>query len=252
MFELSSEMQQVIKDAYSLFGKYSTPEHFSVCTHCCVNTRQEYELRALPLSSLSRDLIYVYNDSAKDDLDSKDEVAYLLPRILELIALGEEIHHSPELYLDWMSKTPLEQWTEAEKELLERFALQYTKDAFQQAKQEQWVVEIDSILIMFCHADIDIQAILDWLAQCTDDIVVASIAFLVGSSIYEKNYLANPFKLDAPEFEGIFNQWFSQNLEQFKQNAGNLIERPEELSKMHNNDSVCFHIEQGLLEILKL
>ena len=244
---LSVEMQEIIKDAYSTFSQYAVPVCFNVCTYCCMSIEEEYALRTIPLSMLPGGLVYSYNGSAKVELVSKDEVAYLLPRTLELIALGEEIHHSTELYLDWAGQVPSEQWTQQEKELLERFALQYTKDVFQQAKQMQvqWHVEIDSILIMFCYAGIDIQPILDWLAQCPDYYVITSIAFLIGYSSDEKSYITNAFKEKVPQLDGIFNFWLEKNIEQLQENASYITSYPEKFAKMDD-----FYIKQGLSELM--
>lgn len=54
-----------------------------------------------------------------------NEVGYLLPRILELIPLNEEIHHSNEINLTWLKQVPRELWSKKETEYFDRFALVY-------------------------------------------------------------------------------------------------------------------------------
>lgn len=244
---LSARMQEIINDAYSIFSQYSPPELFSVCTACCVSIEEERALRTLPLSLLPRELIYSYNDSAKAELYNKNEVAYLLPRILELIALNEEIHHSNELNLCWLTETPSEQWTNKEKELLEQFSVQYVNDAFQQAEQTQQIIMLDEILIMFCRAGIHIEPILNYITQSSNFYVIASLAFLISYGEDDSNYISNGFASDCPQINDIFIQWLKQNSIQLQQNADYAIMHPQTLSE--TPDRIKYYIELGLCKL---
>ena len=241
---LSRNMRQIIQEGYALFSHYSAPKRFNVCTYCCMTLPEEEALRTLPLPLLPRELIWSYNDSAKDKLESKDEVAYLLPRILELIALNEEIHHSPELYLSWVAQTPIEQWTEEEKGFLAGFAIQYTKDVIQHAAQEHCIASIDSILIMFSYANIHIEPILTYMAQSTDYYVITSLASLIGQSKGETNFITNSFIDHCPILNNTFDIWLKKNKTQLCQNAQQAILHPEDISAV--SDFVKYEVELGL------
>lgn len=247
---LSIAMQQVIKDAYTVFSQYAAPEHFSVCTACCVSIEEERALRTLPLPVLPRELIYTYNNSAQTSLFGKHEVAYLLPRILELVALNETIHHSNELNLCRLAEVPANQWTEKETAILNRFALQYTKDEFHQAELSQDIVDIDEILIMFCRAGINIEPILDYIAQCNNFYVMASVALLISYAKNKNHYITNAFVDQCPQINEIFNQWLKKSAIQLQQNAACAIMNPKDLSKHLNNTK--YFIEQGICELSEL
>ncbi|UYZ84865.1 hypothetical protein MTZ49_04675 [Entomomonas sp. E2T0] len=244
--KLSDAMQQIIKKAYAIFSVYTAPEHFNVCTACCVSLEEEKALRTLPLSLLPRQLIYSYNVSAKSQQNNKSEVAYLLPRILELIALDEDIHHSTELNLTWLFTVSHELWTDQEKDLLAEFALQYLKDKFQQAEQNQKIVMIDEILIMFCSASINIEPLLDYMAQHSNFYIIASIAFLISWNKGGESYISNSFATNCPQINIIFNHWLEKNSILLQQNADHAILNPNTLSE---HERTMYYIEQGLFEL---
>lgn len=244
---LSVEMQDIIKDAYVLFSHYSVPTHFEVCTYCCMAIEEEIALRTLPLAFLPKELIYSYNDSAKGKLDSKDEVAYLLPRILELIAHNEEIRHSTELTLDWLAQVPSEQWSQQEKTLLQQFALQYVKDAFTQVPHSRIVTELDEILIMFNRGGINIQPILDHIAQCTDFYSIAAVAHIIGNARNDKNYISNVFIDYSSQLDKTFNHWLEKNIHLLEKSAANAILHPQNLFHLCSHNQ--YYIEQGLCEL---
>lgn len=85
-------LQSAVRRAYDVFGAYVAPNQpLNVCTFCCMDEELEREMRAVPLRKLKRQHFYEYGTGAKSvDGQSADEVKYLLPRLLELLAAGEE------------------------------------------------------------------------------------------------------------------------------------------------------------------
>src|SRR5258706_349774 len=86
---------------YQSFAGYRSPSvALDACVTCCMDADLEREMRRLPLRSLTEHHFYQYNDAAKSVVQPADEIKYLAPRMLELLAQGARLHHSTELYLD--------------------------------------------------------------------------------------------------------------------------------------------------------
>src|SRR5689334_22591272 len=82
------------------------PSPLDVCLNCCVSEKVERELREWPLAEITARHLYDYNTSAKGLVQPVKEVKHLLPRMLELLSEGEQIHHSIELSLDRLGLCP--------------------------------------------------------------------------------------------------------------------------------------------------
>lgn len=242
--KLSLPMQQIITKAYNIFGAYSAPAHFNLCTLCCVSLAEEQALRTLPLSQLPRQLIYTYNDSAKPTHCNKSEVAYLLPRILELIALDEEIMHSSELNLTWFSKIPYTLWTSAEKQILDDFALQYLIDQFKQTAQQQHILFIEDILVMFGSTGISLTPLLTYIAQTPDFYIIASVAYLIADADSPTRLITNAFASDHPHINNHVCQWLTENINTLKAQADQAILSPHTIAM--KPDYIKQHVELGL------
>ncbi len=88
-------LRSAVADAYQALRHHKPPTQcLDVCLNCCMSPAVEREMRRLPLSELRGQHFYSYNTSAKSEIQPVEEILYLLPRMLELIADGEEVHHS--------------------------------------------------------------------------------------------------------------------------------------------------------------
>lgn len=168
------ELDAAVQNLYAMFGRYSAPSHtLDVCLSCCVDEKVERELRKLPLRSLKAHHFYEYNSSAKGLVQPVDEVKYLLPRLLELLAQGAHLHHSTELYLDRLGRCDTSAFTPGEREAIQRFALGHFR-----AGLEQWPIDSSSlfvgenafsILLMWDIGGVDVAPLLDhWLADVSE------------------------------------------------------------------------------------
>ncbi|MEY4563765.1 MAG: hypothetical protein RLZZ618_3042 [Pseudomonadota bacterium] len=158
-----ASLKAVIAEAYEVFGCYKAPAGpLDVCLGCCMSTELELEMRRLPLAQLAQEHFYEYNSSAKGQHQPVAEVLYLLPRLLELIAKGEEVHHSTELFLDRVGRCAEGSFTDAEQHVLSRFALAYFEHALNSAAL--WNHEPLSLLLMFHKGGQSIEPLLEsWL-----------------------------------------------------------------------------------------
>lgn len=123
----SRALQHVVQRAYDVFGAYAAPGHpLNVCTHCCMPEALEREMRTLPLRELGAHHFREYCTGAKSTRSqAADEVKYLLPRWLELLAAGEQLHHSVELVLDRVGLCPPEAFSQQEMAVLDAYMLAY-------------------------------------------------------------------------------------------------------------------------------
>ena len=118
--------RSVVEDVYRVFRRHKAPAaSLDACLNCCMSPELEREMRQLPLSKLTRQHFYEYNTAAKSEVQPAAELLYLLPRMLELLAEGAEIHHSIELSLDRLGRCPADTFDEAEQRVLNQFALSY-------------------------------------------------------------------------------------------------------------------------------
>lgn len=244
---LSPEMQNIIKKTYTIFSQYSLPAKFSVCTTCCMALEEEEALRTLPLPSLPRELIYAYNNSAKYPISGKNEVAYLLPRILELIALNEDIHFATELNLSWLEEVPYDAWTTEEKAILRDFALQYSIDIFKLAEQDQKLIALDEILVMFYRVGIPFDAILNYFAKHYNFYFIITIANIIAYQEERHSIIGNAFAEICPTINIDFELWLEENITQLEQYAKQTILNPLPIKNISSKTKYC--IEHGLCKL---
>ena len=101
------DLQAAVIGCYRAFAKYKKPVRpLDVCLRCCVSEQIDKQLCEWPLKRLPAGHFYEYNGSAKSEIQEPGEVGYFLPRMLELLSEGHEIHHSIELSLDRLGRCP--------------------------------------------------------------------------------------------------------------------------------------------------
>lgn len=222
-------LDAAVRNLYTVFGRHRAPEHtLDVCLGCCVDVNMERELRQLPLNALTARHFYQYNDSAKSAVQPGGEILYFLPRMLELLAQGEQLHHSTELYLDRIGRCEAGAFSSREQQALQDFALAHFSLGL-----EQWPPSPQSafqgenaftILLMWDFAGVDIQALLaHWLA-CES---VASTLHYVEAGFWDfwsfGCVVSNAFAGDRPTYRTTLESWLtaSPNRSRF---AGKLLE----------------------------
>lgn len=241
-FNLTSAMLTLVEHAYRLFQRYKTPEHFNLCMPCCVNVEEEKSLRTIPVSTMPRKLIWLFNTNLLSKQNNKSEIAYLLPRILELVALNEEIHFCKELSLKCIATIPYELWLPEEQQLLNDFAIQYLNDQFVQTEQKQQILALDKILIMFGLAGINLLPLLDYIAKTENFYIISSIAYLIASKDKSNTYITNAVLNELPTINDIFEHWLKENGQQLQYHANLAILSPKPIKSLRDQ----YWIEQGL------
>lgn len=160
---MNSELKIIVEKAYSIFSNYTVSKPIDACTICCVTEEEENYLIHTPLKEITRDALAHYQDSAQPKTLNLEETKYFLPRFLELVAEFDYPSHSAELSLTRVGHFSKENWTKEEWKLLNEFMITffgYYLEIYPPVGSEH----IDSILIMFDKANLDVSVLLEkWL-----------------------------------------------------------------------------------------
>ncbi len=199
-------MPAIIADAYQVFGRHPAPSLPLDACPCCMDPELQEDLRKLPLSQLSRHYFSEYNSAAKGEVQPVSEVLYFLPRLLELVAHGEEVHHSIELYLNRIGRCPQTTFNESEQAILDRFALTYFADHL--ASLEHRVLkDAMSVLLMFHIGGLRLEPLLDYWLNCQDPRSTIHYVETCYWDFLEGREVSNPFADDLPDFRQTIAQW---------------------------------------------
>ena len=209
-------LQIATQAVYQVFSRYDAPHGLlDVCTACCMDAELEREMRRLPLRQLTEKHFYEYNDSAKSQLQPADEIKYLAPRLLELLAEGAHLHHSTELYLERLGRCKAGSFSAAEQSALQGFALAYFAQGL-----EHWPAASDSlfqgdnafsILLMWAYARVPLEPLLQHWLECESD---ASTLNFVDACywdyVWNANQMGNAFATDEVEYKRTMEEWLNR------------------------------------------
>lgn len=147
-----------------------TPATTGVCENCCMDP----EIEANFLKQKPRDLPlpYVrdwYFAAFTDDI-SHNHVAWLLPRVLELLADGKEVASvGDEVAFQRLPRTGFpDRWPERQVAAINRFALAYLEMKLAADPPLSWG-QLDYLLCMFGEGGIDIGPLMRRLDELSDD-----------------------------------------------------------------------------------
>jgi hypothetical protein len=196
-----------VADAYQAFdGEPAPVAPLAVCTFCCMRPELELQMREKPLRHLNREHFYGYNDSAKPQDQPAEEMRYLLPRMLELLAQGQDLHHSLELTLDRVGRCAAGSFNARQRAALSGFALAYF-DAALTSRFSALGEDPLSMLLMIHIGGIDTQPLLDdWLVR-NDPMSTVAYVDATYWNFWEVRDYTNPFAFDRPAFRHQLAEW---------------------------------------------
>ena len=225
-------MMAIIERAYQVFKRYPVPRNFDICGPCCVSPEEEWALYEVPLRKLSFAVLNIYNQSATSEEQDSNEIRYLLPRILELIAHGQYPGISDELSLRRVGGASPTSWLPAEYDLLTQFARQHVIDLLNEAEDHARLAELEAILIMFHLAGLDVTPLLDTVLDQPGFWAIASLAFML---IMERKdgRLCNAFSSNRDEqvLNQRINDWIDCSRQKLSEHAAAAIVSPADLSQ---------------------
>ena len=207
-----TDLQAAVAACYRAFAKHKKPMRpLDICLACCVSEEIDKQLCEWPLKRLSARHFYQYNGSAMSDVQKPGEVGYFLPRMLELLAEGLEIHHSIELSLDRLGRCPAGSWTREEQAALDRYALDYFDTVLCNGLlgegARRFLDDPLSVLLMFDIGAIAIDPLLNhWLKS---DDPLSTIQFVQSTywDFWQDRDYRNAFASGRPDFRRTIRDW---------------------------------------------
>ncbi len=202
-------LQRAVRRAYDLFGRYKAPSGpLNVCTACCMPEELEREMRTVPLRMLTARHFYEYSTGAMGDLvQSVTEVRYLLPRWLELVAAGEETHHSIELTFDRVGRCPEGSFTAEEAGVLNEFMLAYFDHHLCGAGRCGCGSDPLSLLIMADAGGLAVQPLLQHWLEHPGPVSTAQFVRNTYWDVWPEQKLANAFAEDRAPLQAVVKDW---------------------------------------------
>lgn len=212
--ELSPALKQAVERLYLVFNGYRAPQHcLNVCLACCMDEALEKEMRRLPLRQISAKHFYEYNCSAKDAPQPEAELEYLLPRMLELLAGGADVHHSTELSLDRLGNCEEGAFSAEEYQAIDAFALAFFADCLRRHPWESGQGYGDDaafeFLLMFAIGGLDLQPLLDYWLK--DESTAATLHYVSAgfNEFWKDQRIRNPFADRRSPFQEVMKTWLT-------------------------------------------
>lgn len=210
----ASELDAAVEGAYRAFPdrERDRPRFpLDVCLSCCTPEETEKELREWPRKRLTARHLYEYNCTAKSEVQDAREVGYFLPRMLDLLARGEEIHHSLEISLDRVGLCPPGSWTDAQQQALDRFASAYFDAVLRHGPPaEGYRAYLDdpfSVLLMFDYAGLEVGPLLASWLHCQHPCSTVQFVRTTYWDFWEGREYSNAFAGNRPAFRRKVRDW---------------------------------------------
>ena len=201
-------LQSAVDGAYLAFrrhGALSMP--LDICGYCCVSEETAQRLREQLPACLTSSDFREYNGSSKSDVQRAAEVGHYLPRMLALLANGEEIHHSLEIALDRLGRCPADSWNAEERVALDRFALAYFDAVLRGALAHRWFDDPLSVLLMFHIGGLSIAPLLKLWEDCEHPSATVQYVRATYWDFWSNQQYVNAFADDRPEFLQQVRDW---------------------------------------------
>ena len=216
-------LQETIDRSYKVFAKYKPERPLDVCTDCCMTLEEENTLATLPLKEITAEFLAKYNDSAKPDKTSIDEVKYFLPRYFDLIGQFRFPSHSAELSFSRLAPFDKSEWTVQEQELLKQYAVDLFIHCLSIYPIPAFNEPIDSILIMLWSGSFDISNLLTYWQNDTgkESVLHFRDLYLHGFNQNNPSTLSNAF--GEKELADLLRKWLQQ--EDVKKTFAEAIEK---------------------------
>lgn len=208
---MPDNLHLILEKGYHTFDLASPVIALDVCTSCCLSKRQELDLRTIPVREIPVDLLEAYNHAAKSAQPPIDDIRYLAPRFLDLVASFQFPAHSVELSLKCFGYYSAADWTAEELDVLRAFQTDFFSSCLDQYPLPDLEL-IDSILVMLWKMDVGVDHVLDvWLKHDTTTALLHLSDLLTQSiSIGRVTKFTNSFADDT--LSDIVVSWLSSEV----------------------------------------
>jgi len=160
---MNKNIRGIVDKLYDTFSRYEITLPLNICNECCSNEQEQQLLVRTNLRNLSDKLICTYIYAAKPNpieinTPAAIEFKYFLPRILDLVSQVKGMNDETTLsYVKHLKVV----FSKEETTIVNHFTLEFFKYCLNIYPINGNMDEINSILIMFWKADIDIEPLLE-------------------------------------------------------------------------------------------
>jgi hypothetical protein len=172
-------LDRIIAEAWRVFD-LPAPQRTGVCEHCCMDPKVEREILKKSARDLTLRDIQSWHDAVTIETFGFAQMGWLLPRIMELLADGEEVDRiGEEISLARLAAAGFpSEWSKERTDVVERFCL-----ALLAQRIEQNYSDLDALLCMFSRAGLDLAPFIDHLDSTADE----KLADLLHANWSQKN-----------------------------------------------------------------
>lgn len=158
----------IIADAYRVFSG-PTPTDTEVCQGCCMDAEIERDFFVPPIEELPLDYLRDWYFAAYRDAGiSKTIWAYLLPRVMEVLAVGQDACiYGPEVTLSRYTTASTSPWSAAEWDVIDRFQRAYLDREMRDGSEG-----LDATLCMFAKSGWALDDLFAQILTCEDCVLV--------------------------------------------------------------------------------
>lgn len=164
-------LKAAIDEAWRAFD-IPAPADLGICTGCCMDPIIAEDMRATPARMLSHLQVREWYGASFDPAPTHGQVAWLLPRAMEILADGREVAAVGNEVA--FRRLPLagfpDKWPERQVSAVNRFALAFLEAKLIGKPPLGWG-ELDRILCMFGEGRIDMEPLLHRLDALPDDLL---------------------------------------------------------------------------------
>ena len=172
-------------------------------------------MRHRPLRDLTDLHFRAYNSAASSGEPAVAEVCYFLPRLLELMALGADLHFAFEATLRRLGACPADAFSAAQRHAIDTFARAHFGDFL---SRHPWVDtqapdcwgsgdNAFAVLLMWDIGGVDIRPLLDDWAQDGRPSACCHYVESGNADFWACRTLDNPFAEDRPVFRQRVSEW---------------------------------------------
>lgn len=213
---LNTELQQIVQTCYQLFAESSLSQINNVCIPHCLHENDAQALIGTPRCLLPAELLREYCNSAGTVYEyyQQRELEHFLPRILELVAQGEEMHNcGVECTFQHLGPSRADyrrRWSRERQDAIDSFYLALARQTWRGGE------DIEPVLCAIAMGGGDIRSILStWGRNMTDEAVfaLAELFHSLSSGLYHRRgkriKLASAFWAEVPDSHRDCLEWLT-------------------------------------------
>lgn len=164
----------LIQEAYRVF-RVPIPQDLEVCNLCCMLDEQQDRMKQYESQNIPLHLIEEWYSAATNYPVSKNLWSYILPRALEILAVGENPTHSLEIVLDRYPTGERKRWTEEQWQVLDTFQKKFIESDMRACAPSTCFDNLDDKLCMFARSGWNVDDLFDQIYNLPMPLLVETL-----------------------------------------------------------------------------